>query len=626
MSRKTKIVLAITLMITAIVCTFCYAYISQILRERLIAAYRAAVLPATQIAYLAPDAVPDLSSTRVDTDNPLAMYKAVALYLRADPGLSAMMTSVVSNSPFVFDVAIVDSDGRAILHSQPEMNDKPVPARAAFPGLRDMRFRDQMRALYGPGRVYEVVQPLQLQGRSFGSVRIGISTVFLRNNFTPTLMRVIYFSVVAIVLSLILASAISHLALGPLKIISRSLDSVSAGQVEVLAEGRSLADEYGLVTLKIAHLGRRMRDSNQIFTALKENVEQVMSKLQDGLMLFTRDNHVVLLSASAERFLGKPRREILGRSARDIFSESDPVGAVILHGFEERRPIPLVEVENERGKRIQVTLDFIREKGTLIGALLTLRDVESARRLESEIEMSRRLSASGRLTRGVGHEVKNPINSIVLHLQLLQNKLKQVDPDTRKHVDIIDKEIRRLDRVVQILVDFTRPRDLTLEDADLRRLIEDVITLAGPEAENRGVRIIGELPPEKLCIKVDCDVMKQAILNIVLNGIQAMPQGGELRVAAHREDSVVTAEISDQGMGIPPEVRDKIFELYFTTKKGGSGIGLAQAYQTLQWHNGSLDFESEPGHGTTFRLRLPLADSTLAEVEEPEKSEMKATG
>ena len=127
-----------------------------------------------------------------------------------------------------------------------------------------------------------------------------------------------------------------------------------------------------------------------------------------------------------------------------------------------------------------------------------MRDAESVRRIEDEIEMSRRLSASGRITRGVAHEVKNPINAIVLHLQLLQNKLRQVDPDTRRHMDIIGSEIHRLDRVVQILVDFTRPRDLHLEETDLRRLLEDGAQLAAPDAERHGVTICCELPAEPL--------------------------------------------------------------------------------------------------------------------------------
>jgi signal transduction histidine kinase len=183
-------------------------------------------------------------------------------------------------------------------------------------------------------------------------------------------------------------------------------------------------------------------------------------------------------------------------------------------------------------------------------------------------------------------------------------------------MEIIGSEIHRLDRVVQILVDFTRPRELRLEDTDLRPILEDVATLAGPDAAQHGVTLTTDLPSEPLLVKVDSDFVKQAILNVVLNGVQAMPQGGTLAISAHRDDEVVITEIRDEGGGIPHEIQDKIFELYFTTKKGGSGIGLAQTYQVLQWHYGSVDFESTEGQGTTFRLRLPLAETRARSLEE----------
>src|SRR4029077_2227206 len=254
----------------------------------------------------------------------------------------------------------------------------------------------------------------------------------------------------------------------PLEEISRTLDSVAGGDTEMLPEEDTSHDEYGLVTLKIANLGRQMRDTKEIFSALKDNVDQLMANLQDGLMLFTRDSRVVLVSAPVERFLGRPRGEMLGRTAREVFSSQSPLGAVLLDAFERRRPVLQREVESANGRRVQVSIDFIQETSTQIGALVIMRDTESVRRLEDEIEMSRRLSASSRLTRGVAHEVKNPINAIVLHLHLLQNKLQQADPGTRRHMDIIGSELHRLDRVVQILVDFTRPRDLKLEEMDLR--------------------------------------------------------------------------------------------------------------------------------------------------------------
>jgi len=613
MSRKAIIVFAITTLITALVFGFSWVYLAQMLKQRLLWADETASTITGQLEYAASKAVPDLTSTRVDTTNPKALRAAVSDYLQTDTNLNDMLESLVSNSHIIYDAAIVDPAGIAILDTNPALNGKPIPPRPDLIVLRDAGFRRQLRMLYGSGTVYDVSIPLQLGGQPFGSVRVGVNTVFLRNELTPRLQQAAFFCVVAIFCSLVLSAVISNIALGPLKRIAANLDSAVAGEPEI-PPAEDSADEVGLVSLKIAHLGRTIRDTNQIFSALKDNVEQVMAKLQDGLMLFTRDSRVVLVSASAEKFLGRPRRQILGSTAEEIFSDGSPLGAVVLPAFMKQRPLVQYEFDAADNRRVQVSLDFIQEKGTPIGALLTMRDVESVRRIEDEIETSRRLSAAGRLTRGVAHEVKNPINAIVLHLQLLHNKLKQADPDTQRHMDVIGNEIHRLDRVVQTLVDFTRPRDLHLQEADMRKILEEVSVLAGPDAAQHGVRLAQGFCDEPLIVRVDPDLMKQAILNLVLNGVQAMAQGGTLTLAAQREEETVLIEVRDQGSGIPPELQEKVFELYFTTKQGGSGIGLAQTYQIMQWHYGSVDFESTVGVGTTFRLRLPtvaqLADTT----------------
>ena len=606
MRRRTQIVLAITFMVATLVTGASYVYISQILRQRIATVHDIAQNQTAQLAYLATNAAPDLSSTRIDTNNPEAVRRGIAYYLGTDRDLNTMLDSVVGSWPNIYDAAILDADGVAILDSDPNLVGKKVADRPDLSVLENADFRRKLRLVTSPPTVYEVRMPLLLHGTVFGSIRVGVSTVFLRNELTPKLQHALFLSALAILCSLILAALLSHIALGPLEHINRSLDSMTGhGGGSEPPDGEH--DEYGLVSLKIANLGRQMRDAREIFSALKSNVDQIMSSLQDGLMLFTRDSRVVLVSASVERFLGRSRGELLGRSVKEIFSPESSLGALMLDAFRLHHNIGQREIEMTNGRRVEFSLDFIQEKGTQIGALLTLRDAESARRIEDEIELSRRISASGRVTRGVAHEVKNPINAIVLHLQLLRHKLQQGDPDTSRHVDIIDNEIHRLDRVVQILVDFTRPRDLRLEDADLRLILDEVSSLAAPDAAQHGVKLLRELRADGIPVKIDVDLLKQAILNVVLNGVQAMPNGGTLTIAAHYEDETVVTEIRDQGTGIPVAVQDKIFELYFTTKKSGSGIGLAQTYQIMQWHYGSVDFESLEGKGTTFRLRLPLA-------------------
>jgi signal transduction histidine kinase len=619
--RKTIIVLTITFMMTAMVTAFSYLYISQILRLRIDSADETAKQLTRQLAYAADNDLPDFSSTAIDVNSAAAVRHAVIDYLQDDVDLNNMLQSARGSWTFVMDAAIIGPGGKALLHTDANMVGKVVPLRPDFQNVLSARFPDQLRIIFGPPTVYDVSYDLRLTSlrstdsdEPFGTIRIGVSPVFLKREINLKIMHSLYFSVAAIFLSLLLSAGISNLALGPLKAISRDLDSMAGGEQSDLSPGSARHDEYGLVTLKIANLGRQIRDTREIFSALKDNVDQLMSKLQDGLMLFARDSRVVLVSAPVEAFLGRPRSELLGRPVSEVFDRNSRVGAALLDAFERKRPIAQREFQAPSGKRVQVSFDFVQEKNSQIGALLIMRDTESVQRIGDEIEMSRRLSASSRLTRGVAHEVKNPINAIVLHLQLLQNKLAKTEPDTRRHIDIIDNEIHRLDRVVQTLVDFTRPRDLHIEEVDLRRLLDEVAQLAGPDAEQHGVTIQRQRATQSLPVKVDVDLMKQALLNVVINGVQAMAQGGQLSISARREQSLIIAEVTDQGAGIPPEVQDKIFELYFTTKKEGSGIGLAQTYQILQWHYGSVDFESNEGVGTTFRFHIPMAEPTVQTI------------
>lgn len=658
---KTKLVLAISGMVFALVAVFSYVYVSHLVRQRTFEAYSSAEFVAKEIreaagqathtdrasftADVAADAAPvsnaiqalpgtslplssatnagnspatpephaakPAASEPLNTKSPAAIPTAPldpVQALREDKGLNTLLESIVGYSETIYDAAIADVNGRAMVHTTPAKIGHQLDVRENFKDVVNGSFLRQLQAVYGTPRVYEVSFKVRREGKPFGDIRVGVSTVFLKSELQPQLTHAIYFSLTAILVSLALAAGLSNLALRPLEAIGRRLDQMTAGVPDTLPEpDPRRTDEYGLVNTKIDRLGRQMRDVREVFSALKENLDQIMGTLQDGLILFTRDTRVVLVSASAERFVGRPRGDILGHQVEQIFTDASKLGRIVLDAFALHRRIPQREIEVESGSRIQIALEFIEERGERIGALLTMRDAESVRRIENEIELSRRLAAIGRLTSGVAHEVKNPINAIVVHLELLREKMREIDPDTRRHMDIIGSEIHRLDRVVQMLIDFNRPIDLRLSTLDLRQLVEEVSLLASPEAARQGVKVETQLGDHRLSISADADLLKQALLNVVLNGVQAMEKGGVLKIQASGDANAASIEVRDEGSGIPPEIRDKIFNLYFTTKKAGSGIGLAMSYRVLQLHNGALDFVTEVGRGTTFRLSLPLA-------------------
>jgi signal transduction histidine kinase len=251
------------------------------------------------------------------------------------------------------------------------------------------------------------------------------------------------------------------------------------------------------------------------------------------------------------------------------------------------------------------------------------------------------------LSAGVAHEVKNPLNAMMIHLELLRQQVnprparpllhvaaqpagagralsargEAIEPraavvaeappmdreEAIQHVDVIAHEIRRLDEVVQGFLKFSRPEDLKLQPLTVRALLDEIVPIVQPEAERARVQLI-----------VDCDgapdvngdpaMLRQAFLNLALNACQAMPNGGTLRIrcesARGRRVAVV---FSDTGVGIAPSDLQRIFDLYFTTKEKGSGIGLSMVYRTVQMHDGEIEVQSMPGSGTTFRMLLPRA-------------------
>src|SRR5438477_6965035 len=272
--------------------------------------------------------------------------------------------------------------------------------------------------------------------------------------------------------------------------------------------------------------------------------------------------------------------------------------------------------------------------------MLVARDLNYLSQVQSTIRYSRKLAALGRLSAGVAHEVKNPLNAMMIHLELLRQQFAprvagrgatgagraalgaavaaeapaRVDTvDTintgqaLEHVDVITNEIHRLDDVVQGFLKFSRPEDLKLQPVDLAALLGEVIPIVRPEAERDGVELIVE-PVDVPDVNGDPAMLRQLFLNLTLNACQAMPSGGTLRIGceAVRGHRVATS-FTDTGVGIQPEHLERIFDLYFTTKEKGSGIGLSMVYRTVQMHDGEIEVQSTPGVGSTFRVLLPQA-------------------
>jgi signal transduction histidine kinase len=609
LSLKTKFTLAISLLVLAVVAVVSALYIARLMRQTLRQANDTAGFIAQQVYDACGNALKEAAERGESPASPApADLRAYARRAFDNSStLNSLIESDVGISPTIYEITISDTDGVALISSDSSLRDKKLTRRPAINSLVRGGFFQQIRELYGPPQTYEFALPFQLGTQPFGDIRVGLSSALIRGQVLPGVVSATYWGLGSVLVSTVLALLVSTIALAPIERISAQLDRISAGQFDaepVVERG----DEFGAVSTKIVGIGRQLRDVREIFSALRENLDQVMSGLEDGLLLFNAEGRAVLVSPSVEKFLRVQSSEIRGSRLADIFPPRHPLREALNIEGNYIEPAEGKEVTIEHGarsRRIGVSVQVIREQGVQMGTLMTLRDVESLERIGSQLQVSERLAALGRVTAGVAHEVKNPLNSMRLWLEVLKANMP-VDPEPQQAVKMLDSEIDRLDRAVKTFLNFTKPVELNLQETDARKLLDEVLDAARPSITRAGLALSAEFPSDLPPVSVDRQLIHQAILNLLLNASDFTDPGGKIAVTLRRSGDLAVIEVCDSGRGIPPEDQTKIFQLFFTTRPGGTGIGLANTFRFIQLHNGRIEFASEEGRGTTFRVELPL--------------------
>ncbi len=612
---RTKLTLVMTGLVLLVVTVLSAVFVARLTGQVLRQANDRAHFVAKQTFLQAKHALSDAAAqgARPATGSAEDIHDYVRHSFEVHPGLHSILDSSVGYSPSIYEVTIADHEGLTLISSDASLPGRYISRRTPLSQLLQANFVRQMRVLYGPPRVYEVNFPFHMGGDPFGDVRVGLSSALLRNEISPALHASAIIVFAALVLSTVLAAGVSGAALRPLALISAQLDRISAGQFDAPSQNpkgiTGGTDELGQVSQKITQVGQQLRGVHEIFSTLRENLNQVMAGLEDGLLLFTRDGRAVMVSPAAEKFLAAPAGELLGRRAGEIFPPGHPLrNALRIEGDELSEVAAETQLDTREGaRRVAVSVQSIREDGERMGALITLRDLDSLESINTQLQVSERLAALGRITAGVAHEVKNPLNSMRLWLENLRESLPNEEEGAHQAVQVLDKEIDRLDTVVKRFLDFTRPMEVRLEATQLAELLLGVLDVAKPQLQKANVQVAQLLPIDVPEVYVDRALLKQAVLNLILNAVEAMPEGGQLRLVLSRRGDMAEITVGDTGKGILPEHRQKIFQLFFTTRPGGSGIGLASTFRIVQLHNGSIEFTSEVGRGTTFQIELPLA-------------------
>jgi signal transduction histidine kinase/PAS domain-containing protein len=589
--------------------------------------------------------------------------------LREDQGLHSILeSSIYGDAVFA---AIVDANGRVIVQwpGEAPLSDltkvgSSLRKRNDLEELLKASPVTKLREIFvGEGRNLEVQEPMRRQGEAFGSIRIGVSTLLMRNQMKALLADVAFTAAVALGVAIFVAGVLAQLLLRPIHVLRSGLTRLGKGEFGVTLDLPS-GDEFGELGDFFNTVSQQLSADRTLLAGQKANLQSAVEHLEDAVALFNPSGELLFSNPAMQHTL--PGGAI-GRVLEGLLPTGHPYRTIVEETLATRKSRGPVQIPGHSTAQIVVpgrqppetadagtsardgrpadeelimTHAIAGTHGELVGVLLVSRNLASLSRMQSTLAYSRKLVALGRLTAGIAHEVKNPLNAMMIHLELLRTKIRgtvvtarQPEPvaaggtlglgparaaplpppvqGALEHVEIIESEIRRLDEVVQGFLKFTRPEDLRLQPVRASALFEEIVPVIETEAGKHGVKVVIDVSAGTPNVNGDASMLRQAFLNLAINASQAMPSGGTLRlVAASASRNRVEVRVEDTGIGIKPEHLGRIFDLYFTTKERGTGIGLSMVYRIIQLHDGEIEVQSMPGRGTTFRVLLPRAQGT----------------
>lgn len=367
-----------------------------------------------------------------------------------------------------------------------------------------------------------------------------------------------------------------------------------------------LIGSAGIVSLLLAQGYLSARSSLSRIRAFSDSL---VENMPIGLLAADAGGTVTACNRTAEEILHLKAGEVIGKRASDVIPEG--CGSLLQMQGEKERPIEQeITCTLPEGSTISleaVAASLYEQEGVFIGDIVIFRDMTEIKRLKDEVARSQRLASLGGLAAGVAHEIRNPLSSIKGFASYFREKFADVPPD-REAAEVMIREVDRMNRVITQLIEFARPLKMNINSVSVPVVIRHALSLIEKQAVKKGIIIQTEIPAGKWEIPIDADRMTQVFLNLYLNAIAAMEEGGELRVSLSGQDEqMLRISVSDTGIGIPAKDLPRVFDPYFTTRSAGTGLGLAICHKIVEAHKGEIFLESEVGKGTTVVVILPAA-------------------
>ncbi len=468
----------------------------------------------------------------------------------------------------------------------------------------------QMRSLFSE-HVYEISRPVEMNGKPFATIMVGLSTALIEREVRATLEGIMTVAIVGVILALAAGVLAGAFLLKPVAAIASGVDELATGggdfRVSLPAH-----DEFGTLAEKFNQLSRRIKNDRAQWETERGQFFNIFRSITDALLLLDARGHVLFANAEAQGKLGLPAGGLSdGRPLNLLLGRDHPLNRSIENAYvigSEVRDIAMELGKGATALRVLVSIFSLGQGPEPPGLLVIVRDLDPVQELENVVNYSGRLARLGGLISGVAHQIRNPLNAMNLQLELLNEEASQGKP-VHARVMKVRNEIIRLDEAISALLRFMRPEQLKLGQIELGELLSEV----GREVERPGITVKLNLDPMASQVTADRALMGEALRNIAKNAVEAMPEGGEVEFETQSaDDGYVEISVKDHGQGISADDLSHIFNLYYTTKEGGTGLGLSLALRAVDLHYGMMEVQSNPGAGTIVKIKLPAGD-TLAQ-------------
>jgi len=378
---------------------------------------------------------------------------------------------------------------------------------------------------------------------------------------------------------------------------------------------KQLEEQFEYLNVKLEETNEELRKSLEEQDRVSNYLNNILESMSAGVLVVDPDGHITLFNHSAEQILGCTQAEVLGQPYAQTMGLDAGRQMTVLHTLESGRGLSNQKKDLRRADGRTIPLGFstslVRDKdGHVLGAVEVFNDLTEVKRLEAQVQRMHTLAALGEMAATVAHEIRNPLGGIAAFAALLERDLEVEDP-RRRLVQKITAGVGRLNRIVSSLLSYTRPLNLNTHPVDLVGVVEEAAAFFEIELERHHHSIVlnRRYAHPSLTCSLDPEQFQQVVLNLLQNATQAMPDGGaiDLEIAARQEADQAQALlcVRDSGVGMAPEVQEKLFTPFFTTKEDGTGLGLVTSRKIVEAHGGQIRVESRPGEGTCFFVYLP---------------------